>query len=529
MIVDPNGVPYKLKPEAELNLSDPKVIFEPTFERTPINRYILDAAQDKSALNSQVDTTRVEGVIVPLVKINSQVINANDLISIRLDGKGFLPTIEVIVNKSATYIKLGTPGMVNKITVVLVPAVDGAYNKISVDFDITSVQEYSTSYRYSGSFFLPELNKRFTQCIKHEGNRSITTYELFYELAKRAKLGYAVTDEVEKIKDTKVRLMRNQNYKECILEHLKFSGLDDKSFFNAWIDLYGYLEVCNMSWIMGLNTGPSDYAMHNENGINFLNPRVTHNNVSEPGEESPDLRLGKNTFRSINNWKLDEDPANNKIESYEWVIDNSFIKMYGTDNIYYAVDHIVRGGTNNIMSEHVVIKDETAEGQAYPDYYLCQKNKYIGTEMASTEDGNTPVLYQEKRRSAYFAKLNSKKLKVTMQDPNYALNRGIMLQVAIFEYDRNLKAEMLRNAGNTNKEGDMSDEPTLSPEDKDKYMDYDTWGVLNTSISGMYFIDGIEFTYNINDHKINQVLYLIKRGESMSYVNAASKIKVSNE
>ena len=88
---------------------------------------------------------------------------------------------------------------------------------------------------------------------------------------------------------------------------------------------------------------------------------------------------------------------------------------------------------------------------------------------------------------------------------------------------------MLRNTGNTNKEGDTSGEPSLSPEDKDKYMDYDTWGVLNTSISGMYFIDGIEFNYNRNEKKIKQVLYLIKRGESMSYVNAASKIKVSNE
>ena len=45
----------------------------------------------------------------------------------------------------------------------------------------------------------------------------------------------------------------------------------------------------------------------------------------------------------------------------------------------------------------------------------------------------------------------------------------------------------------------------------------------------MYFIDGIEFTYNRNEHKINQVLYLIKRDESMSYINAASKIKVSTE
>ena len=45
----------------------------------------------------------------------------------------------------------------------------------------------------------------------------------------------------------------------------------------------------------------------------------------------------------------------------------------------------------------------------------------------------------------------------------------------------------------------------------------------------MYFIDGIEFTYNRNDQKIKQVLYLIKRGDSMSYVNAASKLKLSTE
>ena len=60
-------------------------------------------------------------------------------------------------------------------------------------------------------------------------------------------------------------------------------------------------------------------------------------------------------------------------------------------------------------------------------------------------------------------------------------------------------------------------------------MDNDTWGILNTSISGMYFIDGIEFTYNRNTPKINQVLYLIKRGDSMSYINAASTIKLGNE
>ena len=75
----------------------------------------------------------------------------------------------------------------------------------------------------------------------------------------------------------------------------------------------------------------------------------------------------------------------------------------------------------------------------------------------------------------------------------------------------------------------ISDEPSIVIDDKDTYMDNDTWGVLNTSISGMYFIDGIEFNYNRNEKRIKQVLYLIKRGDSMSYVNAASKIKMSIE
>lgn len=514
--------PYKLKTGTDLNVSDPVVVFDPTLERTAINRYISEESDNDTALNSNVDTTRVEGVLIPLVKINSQVINIIDLLSLRLDSKGFIPSIEVCVAK-ADYIKLGTPGMVNKITVVMLPAVDGPYKKISIDFDIISVHEYATSYVYTGSFLLPELQKRFTKSIKHEGKRNLTTYELFYEIAKDSKLGYAVTDEVEKVQDTKIRLLRNQNYVECINEHLKFSGLDSQSFFTSWIDIYGYLVLCNMPWIMGLNTGPSNYSIINEKGLNFINPSAT--NSSNIGEESEDLTNSESTFRTITNWRLMEGKQNNQIESYEWIIDNFSIKAHGTDNIYYAVDHIVKGGTNKITSETIKIEDQTAEGKQYADYYLSQKNKYIGVEMGSEEDGNTPVLYQEKRRTAYFTKLNYKQLKVTMSEPNYGLERGLMIQVSIFEYDRNLKIQMLDNMANTSTDGDSSSEPSLDPKEKEFYLDNENMGILNTDVSGMYFINGMEYIYKAGTNKINQVLYLIKRGDSMSYLNGASKTK----
>ena len=112
-----------------------------------------------------------------------------------------------------------------------------------------------------------------------------------------------------------------------------------------------------------------------------------------------------------------------------------------------------------------------------------------------------------------------------MSEPNYGLERGLMIQVSIFEYDRNLKIQMLDNMANTSTDGDSSSEPSLDPKEKEFYLDNENMGILNTDVSGMYFINGMEYIYKAGTNKINQVLYLIKRGDSMSYLNGASKTK----
>lgn len=498
------------------NETDPKVVFDPKIEKTEIKKYIIDRDESSSAVNGHTVPTRVDGVLIPIIKINTQVISENDIISMKLNYTDFLPSIEIIVNK-ANYLKLSTPGMVNKITLVILPPIDGAYKKISIDFDITSVHDYGNRVRYFGNYFLPELNKKFTKCIKNSKN-SLTTYELFEEVAKLTKLGYAVTQQVKEVADSKIRLMRSQNYPQVLQEHLKFSGLNNESIYISWIDLYGYLVLCNVAWVMKQKKTIADYSMHSQYGLNLTDPIV---------KDDPTF-FGEETFRTITNWRLNEGKSNNKIQSYEWIINNNAIKINGTDNTFYAIDHIVKGGTNNITSENIKITDDTEEGKQFEDYYKYQKVSFIGVEMGSEEDGNTPILYQEKRRDAYLAKLNSKKLKVVMVEPNYGLNRGFMIQVSVFEYDRYLKSEMMKNAPNTSKQGDDSTDVPEKFDENTEILSNENIGILNTSISGMYFIDGMEFEYSDKSRKINQVLYLIKRDPSMSYLNAVSKQKIDN-
>ena len=147
---------------------------------------------------------------------------------------GFKPTIEIIVNTGKLQV-IDTPGMVNKITIVMIPPEDGTYKKISLDFYITSMQPIGNRTRYTGEYFLPALESKSVRVLKQDGNNKLSTYQLLETIANECQLGFAATKSCEDIADTKIRLVKSQNLQEVINEHLRFSGLDDNSIFIAWI------------------------------------------------------------------------------------------------------------------------------------------------------------------------------------------------------------------------------------------------------------------------------------------------------
>lgn len=504
------------------NKTDPIVVFDPKYQKTKVARIWEPEDPGKEGKpgvefsTPESDPTTVHGVEIPIIKINSQVINEMDILYVKLVYTGFKPSLEIIL-RSANYLRLETPGMANKVTVVIVPAASGTYKTISIDFYIVSMQEYQGKTRYFCDYFFPDLEKKFTKSIKSDGNNSLTTYQLLESIAKECKLGFASTEKCKDVSDNKIRLLRNQNYQEAIIEHLKFSGIDNNSIFDAWIDLYGYIVMCNVSWVLSSSVSANELSIKMLSGINlYSNEDFKQNNIE----------YGDDTFRTFTNWKGKPGKDNGNIETYEWIINNNYIKINGTDNVYYTVSPISNGGYNNIVSENIKIEENSTDGANFKSAYTFQKSSFIGTEMGNSQDGNTPVLYQEKRRNAYLAKIDARKLKITLKDINLGLNRGTLINVNIFEYDRQTKGEMIRLSANLKTGGNQSTNEKIDTSEYEKIINDNTIGVPNLSISGIYFIDGMEIIFDSKKNKYIQSLILIRQSEFNSYLNMSSLPKL---
>lgn len=519
-----------LKLAEKTNILDPKVVFDPSKETTVVattwntnNEDEEDGAENTVNSKGVADMTRVVGIDFPIIKIDSQVIPRQYINKFTLTYNGFTPSLYISITKFPELI-LNNTGMVNKVTVIMIPPVNGTYKKISIDFYINNRDELSNKFIFYCSYFFPELQKRFTCSIKNKDNTSkISTYDLISSIAAKCKLGFAATEKCKDIADTKTRLAINQTYIDVIQNHIKFGGLDNNSFFDCWIDVYGYLVLVNLSHIFSSKVQTNELSMKQLTGVN-LNDGNTTNKIEYSKED---------VVRLFSNWKMTGKQTNNKILTYELIVNNSEIMNNGTDNTYFYLNHLTNSeGANDIKTEHITIDEETTDGKLFKDAYTFQKNAYIGTEMGSISDGNTPVLIQEKRRNAYKAKLNSKLLKISLETANINIERGMLLNIMIYEYDRIKKAEIMKHSSNLSKSGDLTTvaKPMVDDETDDlntqKILEDSSFGVPNLELSGIYYVDGIEYKYDGND-RIQQYLYLIKHtGTANSYLNYTSMPKL---
>lgn len=505
------------------NETDAKVVFDPKIVNTTVAKEWKptnpneEKAPDNGQLKQPSDPIRFDGIYTPIIRINKLIVPEHDLISMKLYYTGFKPSIEIIVNNSKLQ-TIDTPGMVNKITIVMIPPENGTYKKISLDFYITSMSPIGSKTRYFGEYFLPALESKSVRVLKQEGNNKLSTYQLLETIAAECQLGFAATEQCKDIADTKIRLVKSQNLQEVINEHMRFSGLDDNSIFITWIDVYNYIVMCNLSWVLSKSVSPDQLSIKMLEGVTSENAADTPTNT---------IKYGDNTFRTFTNYKQQGQKSSNGIKTYEWIVNNQTIKIQGTNNTYFALDYIGDGGTNNILTENITITEDTADGNNFKNVYDFQKMKFLGIEMGKESSGNTPVLFQEKRRDAYINKISNKILKVELNDFNIGLERGMLINLAIYEYDRAKKAELLKLMENVSSKGNTKTENTESSIDTKKIMDDPNIPVININISGLFFINGIEYLYTPKTKKIVQTLYLIRQKPASSYSNFSSLTKTN--
>ena len=200
--------------------------------------------------------------------------------------------------------------------------------------------------------------------------------------------------------------------------------------------------------------------------------------------------------------------------------------------MYFYLDHLVNGsGNNGIQTVNIKIEEGSADSKNYPNAYNFQNNKFLGVEMGGEADGNTPVLIQERVRNAFFAKNKTKILKVELEVPNTNIERGTLINIMIYEFDRASKQQLLLNTENLESDGNLNEtlsENSLDPETNKAFLESDSLGVPNLEASGIFYVDGIEYVYD-EQQKIKQTLYLIKHsGVKNSYLNHSSIPKNKN-
>ncbi len=513
--------------EKSTNWMDPIVRHDPTVGKVPVFKLNkTDQLKDGVGITaSEVDSKKIDGPKVPIVRIDTQVMSPERIQKVHLDYKGFVPTCEVVVSQTdgKDIERMESAGMHSTMTIIMTPQIDGAYKPISVNFYITEAKYEGTNITYRGTFLLNKLEVPVTKQIKFQEcngkqcgvkeNKYPNTFEFLHEIAvKECGLGFATTDKVKEINDERVRLVRNEKYIDAIQKHIAFGGVDADSVFDGWIDLYRYLVVVNFSWVMSETMSPSDMTTKP-----VVGPEVT-------SALMPDQVQADDVSRLITNSKKMNCDSDLRIESYSWDVSNE--SMYNNGNIanYYIGSPSGANNGNNSVEQSSIFMTDNSERS---DFSIARfgKTEFCGYEYADKEDHNTPVLMQKRIHDNVLMKYKAKRLVVTMTKPNFGLQRGTIISVAVFEYDQINKRSMWKNMMNL--AGD--DSPDAYPTDKETegILNDASAGLIDLAVSGMYYIDGMEFDYVNDSHgsrnpEIVQKLFLIKKGIMTNYSNFVS-------
>ena len=495
------------------NPLDPIVVFDPEFKFSSIVMpYNYDEESEYGENKDTTSTLKVNGVLVPILKINNKIIMPDKVYSLSIYIQDFLPTIVINIDDPQKNIQAtDVPGMNNVITIIMTAPVDGANKKISMDFYITNCEfNEDDTITYYGEYKCNGLKqKKCTQI----GDTQLSTYEMLEAIAKDCKLGFAASDKCKEISDKKWRQIYSETYKDYILQEISHAGLDENSIFDCWIDEFGYLVMVNIPYIMNTPVEVKQLTTKVITGdviTDLPKTKIPGQNVSE-------------VYRIITNIKNTPSTHNLQITEYFSQVNNENILNNGTLTRYYYLDSSCE--QNLIKQEQVQIFENSIDGLHGIEEYQYENIEFLGTNQ--NEDGLCE-LYQEKLKNNYINKLTSKILKVKLTNANYSLQRGMLLEVIIDEYNETNKQTILNNGNNAL--SFKKDEKTeiVAKNAKEKELISDEYnGVTNPSLSGLYYINGIELIYNAGNQKFEQVLYLIKRGITNNILNKYTEVNLA--
>lgn len=524
-----------LYPEGQTNRTDPILRHDTKYSADVIVTQYTPQYNDDGSYTVKKgmieDPTSRDGVHFPLIRVNNHLIDKYSIRKCVIHNDRFTPYLELVFRDEDNLIEFSDmPGLDNVITVVMIEKDKSAHRPIKTNFYMTSCSIYNNTFYITAEFkCLPLESLQFKQEVFHypgdgckskfcnlPANNHPTTFEFLHTVAEKCGLGFSATQKCRSIKDDRYRILRKKKYKDAVQEHTACGGLDENSIFDSWIDPWGNLVMVNVPWIMNEDVKPDELGSLVTVGID------TAEGNSDGTKKTPAM-----VQRILSNISVSGGGYNNMmVRDVNKMVDLSTGFYKGTFTEYNTVNPEGQGNSRNqLKTEQIKETESSNAGNNFSSDYEFHNQEFAGFEMSSM----TPTISQRRKHDEYFKKHRAHIVKATLVETNFGLERGMLCTLLWFVSDPTKKSIIANTDANlqeTNYTGEIKDRVD---NDASNSIAIEHEPVLDTSMSGLYYIDGIDWEYDSEVERISQHLYLIKKGDVTEFYDRTNARRVSTK
>lgn len=412
--------------------------------------------------------TSVFGIQVPLIKINSTVIDFDAIHYFDLKSEGKLPELSMIVEDRYELINnIDKPSHKNEVRVQIIPQIENTYKKIDLTFYISSIKVNGSLIKITCSYKSPDLiSSRF------ESFGQIDTYNIFKNAANSSKLGFATN--ITESNDKRYIYCDNKSWIDLLDSEIQFSNTDN-CILDWWVDFWDNINLADIKERYTSIDSDDDMLIWVRGQVNEIEI-----DIEPPVIKTPAV--------------IHNHPGNNMSEL--------FVKDYNIENnTGIAYSH----GTDKVFGVYEDSNDE------YLDYLIqdgdVKEDIFTKYEYLGENYGDYNYLLAKHLRSGYLQKISTEKVKVTLQAPNLGLMRGH--KVNFIRYVNSDAIEGKLKALEDNGVIDRNVESNIPLNDYEITEDGGNGMFrIDKTCSAQYLIYGVDIQYNNNAW--NYILTLVK-------------------
>ena len=272
-------------------IEDPKIKKDIRFDELSLSENGGTSTNGGSQLNTV-------GNDYPVIRINDMVLGKDDIQSMLISSRGFLPTIELSLKFANTALISKNMPKDGDMISVFVRTNTSAINYLRNDFIINHVDSNISSKSANNTVFL--RGELFIEGFTSNNNTFGiigTSKDVMKEIAKKFKMGFAYNDadDMDDLQNWLCCFSSPQVFIEDVTRH---SWKNNMSFFKSWVDLYYNLCFVNVNKFLSSDENPED-----EIDLTFFSSTVALNNLTSSNDKPDDAKPFLKVFSNFDSFK----------------------------------------------------------------------------------------------------------------------------------------------------------------------------------------------------------------------------------